>query len=96
VGVVGRAKPDLLICNGPGTCLPVVICVFMGRVLGCFGEGKVVFCESFCRVKTISLTGRLIYPIVDRFVVHWEELQKEYPMSDLIESFIREGGADNK
>jgi beta-1,4-N-acetylglucosaminyltransferase len=48
--IVARLRPNLVICNGPGTCLPVVFCTFIWRILG-WCEGKVVFVESFCRVQ---------------------------------------------
>lgn len=49
LGVVFRIRPGLLLCNGPGTCLPIAVWTFVGRLLG-FWEGRIVFCESFCRV----------------------------------------------
>mmetsp|Transcript_35670 Transcript_35670/g.53167 ORF Transcript_35670/g.53167 Transcript_35670/m.53167 type:complete len:218 (-) Transcript_35670:109-762(-) len=87
---VGKIRPDLVLCNGPGTCLPIVVVTFVLRVLG-LCEGKVVFVESFCRVNSLSLTGKLLYPIVDRFLVHWEELYQDYPRSELISTFIQHG-----
>lgn len=82
-----RVRPDFVLCNGPGTSLPIVVMVFILRVLGLAG-GNVVFVESFCRVKHLSLTGRLLYPIVDKFIVHWPELREQYPRSRLVSSFI--------
>jgi beta-1,4-N-acetylglucosaminyltransferase len=77
VVLVVRLRPKLVIANGPGTCLPVCVATFFFRVLGVL-DARVVFCESFCRVKTLSLTGLLLYPMVDRFVVQWPELAKRY------------------
>lgn len=89
VRIIYEVKPDLILCNGPGTCLPVVVSAFLARILGLGGEGKVIFAESFCRVQNLSLTGKLLYPIVDRFIVHWEELHMKYPKSDLVQTFVR-------
>ena len=86
-------RPDLLLINGPGTCLPIALCTFMARVMGVC-EGKIVFCESFCRVKSLSLTGSLLQKIgiVDLFLVHWPELLDKNKKGDnemvLIDSFI--------
>jgi beta-1,4-N-acetylglucosaminyltransferase len=44
-------------------------------------EAKMLFIESFCRVYSLSLSGKLLYPIVDKFVVHWKELKERYPRS---------------
>mmetsp|Transcript_57936 Transcript_57936/g.131282 ORF Transcript_57936/g.131282 Transcript_57936/m.131282 type:complete len:191 (-) Transcript_57936:517-1089(-) len=65
--VVYRIQPHLVLANGPGTCLPICIAAFLFRT-------RIIFCESFCRVKSLSLTGRLVYPFVDRFIVQWPEL----------------------
>jgi beta-1,4-N-acetylglucosaminyltransferase len=91
VYVALRARPDFVLCNGPGTCLPIVVLVFILRILGLAG-GNVIFVESFCRVKHLSLTGRLIYPIVDKFIVHWPELREQYPRSELVSSFVSHPG----
>ena len=40
---------------------------------------KVAFVESFARVQRLSLTGRLLYPVADVFLVQWPALAKQYP-----------------
>lgn len=35
---------------------------------------RVVFVESWARVSSISLSGRLLLPVVDRFLVQWPDL----------------------
>ena len=47
--IVLKIRPGLLLCNGPGTCLPIALVTLCFRVLG-ICEGKIVFVESFCRV----------------------------------------------
>mmetsp|Transcript_16164 Transcript_16164/g.25211 ORF Transcript_16164/g.25211 Transcript_16164/m.25211 type:complete len:221 (+) Transcript_16164:198-860(+) len=76
-------RPDVLICNGPGTCIPVAFSVICLRILG-WCEGKLIFVESFCRVESLSLTGRIMYFIADRFIVHWSELQEKYALTELL------------
>ena len=73
--VLCQTRPDLLLINGPGTCLPIVVWTIVGRIFGIAG-GRIIFIESFCRVKSLSLTGRILYGLglVDLFCVHWEEL----------------------
>eukprot|EP00968_Pinguiococcus_pyrenoidosus_P026604 scaffold7114_cov264-Pinguiococcus_pyrenoidosus.AAC.8 len=77
--LVWRLQPDLVLCNGPGTCLPLYLGAFLLKVLW-KPQLKLVFVESFCRVKTLSLTGKIIYAlgISDEFVVHWPELRQGY------------------
>lgn len=88
--IVACTRPELVICNGPGTCVPIVFMTFVFRVLG-LCRGNIVFVESFCRVESLSLTGKLVFPFVDRFIIHWSELQNKYPQSELIETFVRNG-----
>ncbi len=39
------------------------------------------------------MTGRLVYPIVDKFIVQWEEMKKVYPKAiNLGSIFLRQGG----
>ena len=72
--------PDLILCNGPGTCLPIVYCSFVGKLFGVCSHARVIFVESFARVKSMSLTGLLVYPFVDRFIVQWHQLQLKWPL----------------
>ncbi|KAG9190704.1 beta-1,4-N-acetylglucosaminyltransferase [Alternaria panax] len=72
--------PDLIITNGPATA---VILIFASLVLRYFnikgansrGKCRTVYVESFARVKTLSLSGKLLLRVVDRFLVQWEELE---------------------
>jgi len=91
-----KVQPDLILVNGPGTCLPIAVCAFFFRVVGWMVKTKIVFVESFCRVTSLSLTGRLLYPIVDLFVVCWEQLHKIYPLAYLVTSFIPKSIDNNK
>ncbi|XP_029004319.1 UDP-N-acetylglucosamine transferase subunit ALG14 homolog [Betta splendens] len=78
--LVFRLKPDLVLCNGPGTCVPLCVA---GLLLGVLGIKKVliVYVESICRVQTLSLTGRILYPLSDYFFVQWPSLRDKYPKS---------------
>lgn len=85
--LVFAVRPDLVLCNGPGTCLPIAVAAFIGRIF-CVMGGRIIFCESFCRVQTLSLTGKLLYAWVDIFIVHWPDLHRKFPMSVLGSSFV--------
>lgn len=82
-----QVQPDLLLVNGPGTCLPMALSAFLFRLVG-WKTSKTVFIESFCRVTSRSLTGKLLYPLADLFVVCWEELQEKHPLTHLVTSFV--------
>ncbi|KAI8805245.1 oligosaccharide biosynthesis protein Alg14-like protein [Cladochytrium replicatum] len=80
------ALPDMIICNGPGTCIPVIYAAFLLRVFG-IKHIKVIFVETYARVRKLSLSGILAYPFVDRFLVQWEYLASPttYPWMPQIE-----------
>lgn len=76
--VVFWEKPDLLLCNGPGTCIPICLAAFALKVAG-LRHVTMVFVESICRVKTLSLSGKIMYHFADHFLVQWKQLQANYP-----------------
>lgn len=158
VWTVFRESPDSLLCNGPGTCVPVAYAAFLMRMVSCLSlcacvclclcssvflylciavslclltsvslylcfwvslsvspcpslsgkplypqlsvcnilieqqnltdiscklqvyckSCKIAFIESIARVHSLSLSGKLLYPIADRFLVQWEELERKY------------------
>jgi len=71
--LVPKLSPNLVLCNGPGTCIPICIGALVTRMLF-LGDPTIVFVESFCRVQSLSLSGKLLYPFVDKFIVQWPEL----------------------
>ena len=40
---------------------------------------KLIYIEVFDRIDKPTMTGKMVYPIVDKFVVQWEEQKKVYP-----------------
>lgn len=70
-------KPAILLVNGPGTAVPLTYILFFMKFLG-FCNTKIVYIESLARVSKLSLSGKLILPIADRFIVQWEELYLQY------------------
>lgn len=78
VPLVFRLQPDMVLCNGPGTCVPLCAA---GLILGVLGLKRVliVYVESICRVKTLSLSGKILYYFSDYFFVQWAPLKDKYP-----------------
>ena len=77
----GRDFPDLILCNGPATATVLVFTALLLRFLdvrGCHSRGKMrtIYVESWARVKRLSLSGRLLERIVDRFLVQWPQLEE--------------------
>jgi beta-1,4-N-acetylglucosaminyltransferase len=84
IPLIFQIKPELLLVNGPGTCVPCCLIVFIfSRILFLLPKCKIVFIESICRVKTLSLTGKILYYLnmTDSFIVQWPELQNKYKRS---------------
>lgn len=71
-------RPDLLLVNGPGTCIPIILASLLLQ-LTTNHDVKLVFIESYCRVERLSLTGRLLYYFADVFFVQWPQLCEKYP-----------------
>ena len=76
-------RPKLILCNGPGTCIPICAVAFIMRLL-CMTETKIVFVESICRVKSLSLSGKILLLFADEILVQWPELQKTYTRTKFI------------
>lgn len=77
-----REKPDLIISSGAAVAVPFF---YIGRLLGC----KTVFIEVYDRVQLATLTGRLVYPVSDLFVVQWPELLTRYPKAVMLGGIFR-------
>jgi UDP-N-acetylglucosamine:LPS N-acetylglucosamine transferase len=67
--MVRRRNVQAIVTTGAGVAVPFAI---LGRLLGV----NVVYIESMARITSPSLTGRLIYPFADTFIVQWPELQR--------------------
>jgi beta-1,4-N-acetylglucosaminyltransferase len=44
----------------------------------------VVYVESICRVESLSLSGKLLLPFTDHFLVQWPNLVSKYPKARFI------------
>ncbi|GLI67423.1 hypothetical protein VaNZ11_011619 [Volvox africanus] len=79
-GLVFKEAPDLVLVNGPGTCIPVCAAAFVYRVLGLAGT-RVVYVESIARTRRFSLSAKLLYHLrmADLLFVQWEQLARTYP-----------------
>jgi beta-1,4-N-acetylglucosaminyltransferase len=85
--VVWRVRPDTVVCAGPGTCVPAVLCSFALRLLA-IHDSRIVFVESYARVNSLSATGLLLYPIADLFAVQWPPVHKKWPNTLLCEKLL--------
>lgn len=70
--VLCRERPDLIISSGAAVAVPFF---YLGKLFG----AKTIYIEVYDRIDKPTLTGRLVYPVTDRFIVQWEEMKKVYP-----------------
>ncbi|XP_032159037.1 UDP-N-acetylglucosamine transferase subunit ALG14 homolog isoform X1 [Mustela erminea] len=75
-----KVKPDLVLCNGPGTCVPICISALLLGILG-IKKVIIVYVESICRVEHLSLSGKILFHLSDYFIVQWPALKEKYPKS---------------
>jgi len=68
---------DPLISTGAGVAVPFF---YVGKLLGM----KLLFIEVYDRIDSPSLTGRLVSPISNAFLLQWEEQKKFYPKGKVI------------
>ena len=68
--------PDYIITTGVHTAGPMC-CI--GKILG----SKIIYIETFANMVTKTATGKLIYPISDKFIVQWESMKKLYPNAEV-------------
>ncbi len=74
-------QPDIIITTGALISFPFCL---LAKMKG----KKIVYIESFARIHDKSLTGRLVYPFADLFLVQWEEMVKVYPKAEFVGSIF--------
>ncbi|GAA0861332.1 PssD/Cps14F family polysaccharide biosynthesis glycosyltransferase [Paraclostridium tenue] len=67
-----KEKPDIVISTGALATIPMCL---LAKIF----KKKLIFIESFAKITSPTLTGKLIYKFADQFYIQWEELRKIYP-----------------
>ena len=70
--VLRKERPNLIISTGAAVAVPFF---YLGKLFG----AKLIYIEVFDRIDKPTLTGKMLYTIVDEFIVQWEEQKKVYP-----------------
>ena len=71
IKVLVKEKPDLLISSGAAVAVPFF---YIAKIMG----KKLIYIEVYDRIDKPTLTGKMVYPIVDCFIVQWEEQKQVY------------------
>lgn len=72
IKVLRKEKPDLIISSGAAVAVPFF---YIGKLMG----AKTVYIEVFDRIDKPTMTGKMVYPITDKFIVQWKEMKEVYP-----------------
>lgn len=67
-----KENPDIIISTGALSVIPTYM---VGKLFG----KKLIFIESFAKISSPTLTGKLLYKFCDIFIIQWEDLKKFYP-----------------
>ena len=74
IKVLWKEKPDIIISSGAAVAVPFF---YLGKLRG----AKTVYIEVFDRIDKSTLTGKLVYPVTDKFIVQWDEMKDVYKKS---------------
>ncbi|KAJ2082946.1 UDP-N-acetylglucosamine transferase subunit [Coemansia sp. RSA 988] len=86
-GLLYNHRPDVILCNGPANCVVVGIVTMLLHFIG-LKHIPLIYVESFARVHSLSLSGRILYLLADRFVVQWPGLVSKYPRAEYIPHLV--------
>lgn len=67
-----KEKPDIVISTGALATIPMCIIAKLFKK-------KVIFIESFAKINSPTLTGKLIYKFADQFYIQWDSMKEFYP-----------------
>lgn len=72
-----KEKPDIIICTGVLSMIPICLIAKINRK-------KLIYIESFAKVNSPTLSGKLLYKFADVFYVQWESMIDIYPKARFI------------
>lgn len=75
IKILKKERPDVIISSGAAPAIPFF---WIGKLMGV----KTVYIEVFDRIDRPTISGRLCYPVTDRFIVQWEEMKQVYPKAE--------------
>ena len=67
-----KIRPKVVVTTGTHTAVPMC---YIAKIF----RRKIIFIETFANSESKTLSGKLIYPIADCFIVQWKQMLKLYP-----------------
>lgn len=75
--VLRRERPDVIVSSGAAVAVPFF---YLGRLMG----ARTVYVEVYDRIASGTVTGKVVRPVTDRFLVQWEEQLRFYPGAEMV------------
>lgn len=75
--VLHRYRPDVLLSTGAAIAVPFFVLAWI------YGA-RTVHVEPIDRMDSLSLTGKIVYPFADKFLVQWPENARAIPGAEHI------------
>jgi len=72
LGTLRAERPDVIVSDGAGVAVPFF---WLGRLFG----ARTVYLEVYDRIDSATMTGQLVGPATDLFLVQWDEQLTSYP-----------------
>ncbi len=69
--VLRKERPDVIVSSGAAVAVPFF---YLGKLFGM----KTIYIEVFDRIDKPTMTGKMVYPVTDSFIVQWEEMKQVY------------------
>ncbi len=67
-----KIRPKIIVTTGAHTAGPMCL---IGKIF----RSKIIYIETLANINTKTITGKLLYPFADLFIVQWESMKKLYP-----------------
>lgn len=77
IKVIYKERPEVIISTGAAPAIPFF---YVGKVFGV----RLIYIEVYDRIDLATMTGKIVYPITDEFIIQWEEQRKHYKESKLL------------
>ena len=75
-----KIRPQIIITTGTHTAVPIC---YIGKLF----KKKIIYIETFANINQKTLTGRIIYPIANLFIVQWKNMLKLYPKAVYVNKY---------
>ncbi len=81
IKILRKERPDIIISTGAAPAIPFF---WIGKMMGI----KTLYIEVYDRINKPTITGRICYPVTDKFIVQWQEMKRVYPKATCLGSIF--------